>query len=168
MGCCASCCCMQCIMDSYLHVYIRQISKAHFKGDPNIAGTVDVSIRIKYQSYQQDTKILTKEKKSMTFDEPLILENATPDVEQKLLIEVWDVDTSSADDLLAIAEMEVPINYGENVAERRIELKDPQSGEINGEMLIDQVHFIKQKVARYMGPCKCCCCCLETGVVQED
>eukprot|EP01083_Nonionella_stella_P284848 969699_1 len=166
MGCCQSCCCMNCIMDSYLHMYIREITKANFRGDINIMGTVDVSIRVKYQSYVQDTKILKGEKKTMSFNEPIILENASPDPEQKLIIEVWDVDSASADDLLAIAEIDVPINFGENYGERKVELKDSKTGEINGELVVDQLHFIKQKVRRYMGPCKCCCCCLETG--QEE
>lgn len=168
MGCCASCCCMQCIMDSYLHIFIREISKANFKGDINIMGTVDVAVRIKYQSYVQDSKILKGEKKTMSFNEPLILENARPDEsgEEKLIIEVWDVDTATADDLLAKAEMDVPTVYAENVGERKIELMDPKNGQIVGEMVVDQTHFIKQKVRRYMGPCKCCCCCLEQGVVN--
>ena len=168
MGACASCCCMNCIMDSYLHVYIREISKANFKGDINIMGTVDCSIRIKYQSYIQDSKILKGEKKTMSFNEPLILENASVDEsgESKLIIEVWDVDTTTADDLLAIAEVDVPARYAENFGERRVELKDPKSGQINGEIVVDQLHFIKQKVRRYMGPCKCCCCCLAQGVTE--
>merc|ERR1712154_655182 len=140
------------------------ITWANFKGDMNIAGTVDVAIRIKYQSYVQDSKILKGEKGTMSFKEPLILENATPEAEQKLIIEVWDVDTSTADDMLALAEVNVPHEYGENVGEQTIELKDPNSGSVVGELVIDQLHFIKQKVRRYMGPCKCCCCCLETGV----
>mmetsp|Transcript_5613 Transcript_5613/g.9412 ORF Transcript_5613/g.9412 Transcript_5613/m.9412 type:complete len:168 (+) Transcript_5613:140-643(+) len=167
MGVCASCCCMQCIMDSYLHLYVREISKANFKGDINIAGTVDVALRIKYEGWIQDSKILKDEKGTISFNEPIILENAKPNPEAKLIIEVWDVDTTTADDILAIGEMDVPQNYGENQGETRVELKSPSGGEIVGEILIDQLHFIKQKVRRYMGPCKCCCCCLDTGVVAE-
>merc|ERR1712003_603477 len=100
-----------------------------------------------YQSYVQDSKILKGEKGTMSFKEPLILENAEPEAECKLSIEVWDVDTATADDMLAIAEVSVPAGYGDNV----------------GELVIDQLHFIKQKVRRYMGPCKCCCCRLSTG-----
>eukprot|EP00483_Globobulimina_turgida_P008323 UN08340 len=114
----------------------------------------------------QDSKILKGEKKTMFFGEPLILENASPDPECKLILEIWDVDQASADDLLAIGEVDVPVNYGENYGERKVELKDPKSGDINGELTIEQLHFIKQKVKRYMGPCKCCCCCLERGVAE--
>eukprot|EP01083_Nonionella_stella_P022789 63012_1 len=156
MGCCASCCCMNCIMDSYLHLFLREITKANFKGDINIMGTSDVSIRVKYQSYVQDSKILKGEKGTMSFNEPIILENASPEPEQKLVIEIWDVDGTTADDLLAIAEVEVPVNYGENYGERTIELKDPKAGTVCGALVVDQLHFIKQKVRRYMGPCKCC------------
>merc|ERR1719471_2043723 len=99
----------------------------------------------------------------MSFKEPLILENASPEPEQKLLIEVWDVDTTTSDDILATAEVTVPTEYGENVGEQTIELKNTE-GSVVGELVIDQLHFIKQKVRRYMGPCKCCCCCLNTGV----
>eukprot|EP00484_Ammonia_sp_Unknown_P016967 CAMPEP_0197043998 /NCGR_PEP_ID=MMETSP1384-20130603/20157_1 /TAXON_ID=29189 /ORGANISM="Ammonia sp." /LENGTH=115 /DNA_ID=CAMNT_0042475379 /DNA_START=73 /DNA_END=416 /DNA_ORIENTATION=+ len=115
MGACASCCCMECIMDSYLHVQIRNISKANFKGDINISGTSDVCVKIKWQSYQQDTDIHKGEKGSIFFNEPLILENAEPNTEEKLRIEVWDVDKATADDLLAYAEVPMPENYGGNV-----------------------------------------------------
>ncbi len=37
------------------------------------------------------------------------------------------------------------------IGERKVELKDSKTGEVNGEMVIDQLHFIKQKVRRYMG-----------------
>merc|ERR1712212_973172 len=81
-----------------------------------------------------------------------ILENAEPNPEDMLIIEVWDVDQTTADDLMAVAEIPVPTTYGENVGEQKIELKDPETKQVNGEMVIDQLHFIKQKVRRYMGP----------------
>ena len=166
MGICASCCCLNCIMDSYLHIFIRQISKANFKGDINISGTVDVSIRVRYKSYIQDTKILKNEKKTMSFGEPIILENATPDPDAKLILEIWDVDTATADDLLGVAEMELPSGYGQNQGETTVQIRNPKNNDVCGEITVDQIHFIKQRVRRYMGPCKCCCCCLAQGVVE--
>jgi len=156
-------------MDSYLHIFIRQIQDGKFRGaDLNLAGTVDISLRIKLQGKAQDTKICKGEIKSVSFNEPLILEDVEPDGgESKLEIEVWDVDTSTADDLLAVAELTLPDRYALNVGETTIALKHPSKGDIIGTLIVDQIHFVKQKVRRYMGPCKCCCCCLEKGVDSQ-
>eukprot|EP00485_Elphidium_margaritaceum_P008172 CAMPEP_0202685860 /NCGR_PEP_ID=MMETSP1385-20130828/1696_1 /ASSEMBLY_ACC=CAM_ASM_000861 /TAXON_ID=933848 /ORGANISM="Elphidium margaritaceum" /LENGTH=170 /DNA_ID=CAMNT_0049340321 /DNA_START=110 /DNA_END=622 /DNA_ORIENTATION=- len=168
MGCCLVCSCCNCWMDSYLHFYVRTIENANFKGDINITGSVDVAIRFRYKGYLQDSKILNNEKKTMVFNEPIILENAAPNgdgEEDKLMIEVWDVDTATADDMLAVGELELPTQYGVSTEGINVDLKKPDGGgEVIGTLSLAQIHFIKQKLRRYMGPCKCCCCCLEKGI----
>jgi len=159
-------------LDSYLHVFIREITECTLKGDVNLTGTVDAFIRIRYDGYQQDTKILKNETKSMSFKEALILENAKPATDEelkedtentkKLVFEIWDADTVTKDDLLATAVMDVPKEYHENVGETTIDMVD-NDGKVVGKLTIDQVHFIKQKLRRYTGPCKCLCCCLDMG-----
>jgi len=167
-----SCGCMGCILDSYLHVFIREITECSLKGDVNLTGSIDAFIRIKYDGYKQDTKILKNETKSMSFKEPLILENAEPPTkeelqedtenEKKLVFEIWDADSITADDLLATAVMEVPMEFGVNVGETTLDLMDKE-GKVVGKLTIDQLHFIKQKLRRYNGPCKCCCFCMASG-----
>eukprot|EP01084_Bolivina_argentea_P207376 353825_1 len=170
MGGCISCCCMNCIMDSYLHLYIRDITNTHFqKGDINISGARDIAVRVCYQGYVQDSKIINNEVKSIAFNEPIIIENGRPSTTDELKIEVYDVDQCTADDLLGIAIIPLPVKYGENIGERQYDIKAPgYSTETVGKIRIDHIHFIKQKIVRYMGPCKCFCCCLETGEDAEE
>jgi Ca2+-dependent lipid-binding protein len=97
-------------------------------------------------------------KNSAAFDEAIILENATPINTDKLVLEVFDKDSVTSDDKLASAQIEMPKTYGENMGERTYDLM--HNGNKCGTITIDQVHFIKQKLIRYTGPCKCCCCCL--------
>jgi len=164
---------MSCILDSYLHVYIREITECTLKGDVNLTGSVDAFVRIKYDGYQQDTKILKNETKSMSFKEPLILENASPPTkeelkedtedEKKLVFEIWDADTVTKDDLLARAVVDVPERFGENIGETTVDMMD-KDGKLVGKLTIDQLHFIKQKLRRYNGACKCLCPCMSSGV----
>merc|ERR1712083_366388 len=135
-------------------------------------GSVDAFIRIKYDGYQQDSKILKNETKSMSFKEPLILENAAPASKEelkedkenlkRLVFEIWDADTVTSDDLLAQAVVEVPAEYGTNIGETTVDMMD-KDGKVVGKLTIDQLHFIKQKLRRYNGPCKCLMCCMSSG-----
>ena len=91
-------------MDSYLHVRIRDITETDFQaGDINISGTRDITVRIIYQGYIQDSKIVHGELQTISINEALILENAKPALDETLRIEVWDVDQCSNDDLLGVA-----------------------------------------------------------------
>ena len=108
------------------------------------------------------------ERGSVSFREPIILENAKPPTDpktQKLRLELFDVDTTTADDLLGVAEVDVPTKYAENIGENDYDLFKPDGSKKIGTVTLDQMHFIKQKLRRYTGPCKCCCFCMEKGVV---
>ncbi|ETO13806.1 hypothetical protein RFI_23564 [Reticulomyxa filosa] len=118
----------------------------------------DLYVRIIYQGIIQDTKVLNGEKNTAAFDEPIILENAVPNTTEKLHLTIFDRDTATADDVLASAEVTLPGDYGQNQGETQIPLM--RNGSQCGTITLDQVHFIKQKLIRYTGPCKCCCCCL--------
>ena len=170
MGCCVSCCCMNCILDSYLHINIRDIRNTDFtKGDFNIAGTRDICVRAIYQSCSQDTKIFTTEIATISINEPIILEDCKPsDDDEMLRLEVYDVDNCTADDLLGIATIKLPTESGRNLGEQEHEIKSPKNNEIVGLISVDQIHFIQQKTVRYTGPCKTCCCCLELGTTEEN
>ena len=158
---------MNCLMDSYLHLNIRDIRDTNFqKGDINISGTRDISIRVQFQGCLQDTKICKSERSTIAINEPIILENAKPSTknDESLLLQVWDVDTCTNDDLLGVATINLPVEYGRNFGEQEYEIRSPKNQAVVGIITIDQIHFIKQKTVRYMGPCKCCCCgCLELG-----
>jgi hypothetical protein len=164
---------MNCLMDSYLHLYIRDIKKLNIRADLNIRGTNDITCRVQFQGWVQDTKICRNEAGTTAFDEPIILENARPAHDQKqnmLIVSVYDFDTMSGDDKLCEAYIPLPMDYGKTVGVQDHELKrngnpnDPKMGETVGTITIEQIHFIKQKVRRYMGPCKpCFACCCETG-----
>jgi hypothetical protein len=151
-------------MDSYFHIYIVGLENTKFKGDINFSQSADLCIRIKYMGFVQDSKVLANEKGSAMFREPLILENAEPDPtgESKLVIEIYDYDTITSDDFLAYCQVEIPTEYATNFDDRRIQLLSP-NGEECGTIVMDQIHFIKQKVRRYRGACKCLCCCLISG-----
>jgi len=157
-NCLKGCCCYSCFLDSYLHIYVRDIKNFNVKSDINISGTNDLYVRITYQGIIQDTKVLNGEKSTAAFDEAIILENAVPSGgADKLLIEVYDRDTATSDDKLATAEIELPPDYGQNHGEKAHPLH--REGKECGTITLDQVHFIKQKLIRYTGPCKCFCCC---------
>ena len=61
----------------------------------------------------------------------------------------------------------VPSKYAESIGEREYEIKAVNHHCV-GKIGIDQIHFIKQKVRRYRGPCKCLCCCLEDGQDTDE
>ena len=158
-SCCASCKCCSCLLDSYLHIYIREITDCSLKGDMNLARSIDAYLRIKYDGYRQESKILKNETASMSFKEPLILENASPPNENdlrasgdeyKLVIELWDADTVTGDDYKARAVVTVPTGYGDTIGETTVDLLD-KDNEVCGKLTVDQMHFIKQKLKRYGG-----------------
>eukprot|EP01083_Nonionella_stella_P038428 104556_1 len=167
MGSCASCSCMHCFMDSYLHLRIRNITNAHWKGagfDDELTG-FDLCITVKYQGYQQDSKIVSNERGSIVFCEPIIIENGTPpEPGDELRLIVYEVDHHSADDFLGEAIVKVPLRYGNELANSSEQTCDVRRGnEVVARITVDQLHFIKQKVRRYKGPCKCLCCCFHIG-----
>eukprot|EP00483_Globobulimina_turgida_P011225 UN11246 len=169
MGVCVSCCCMNCMMDSYLHLNIRAITDTNFqKGDINISGSRDISVRVYYQGFSQDSKILNSELKTIAINEPLIIENGTPSSNDELKVEIYDVDQCTPDDLLGIAMIQIPIKYGENIGEHQYDVKAPGNSQTVAKISIDQIHFIKQRLVRYKGPCKFCCCCLEVGEDNDE
>eukprot|EP01083_Nonionella_stella_P083053 229469_1 len=163
---CASCCCMQCIMDSYLHLRIRDITKTNWQAggisDKSAFGGPDISVRIIYQGYIQDTKMINNDLKSVVLNEPIIIENGRPSPHDTLRLQIFDVDQYSSDDLLGEVVVPLPEAYGEDIGEQRCDVT--YNGQVVAQISIDQIHFIKQKVRRYQGPCKCLCCCLEVGL----
>jgi len=147
---------------------IDDISELNVRGDINIAGTNDVFLRCKYGHILQDSKIMKNETGSVAFREPIILENAEPTIKQMLIIEVWDADTVTNDDLLGICEFKVPDVFAREIGETQCDIKSPNGDKVIGKLRISQIHFIKQKLRMYRGPCKPCCCCLETGVDSKE
>jgi len=154
-------------MESYLHIFITDLSftdKNAAKGDINLGGKSDYYFRINYNGYIQDTKILKDESGSVAFNEPLILEDASPATDEKqseLTMTLMDWDgTMTSDDFICEGKLKVPMAYEADVAQKVSLIKN---GKEIGSVSVAQVHFIKQKVRRYTGACKVCCCCLNTG-----
>lgn len=107
------------------------------------------------------------EKGSISFREPIILENARPG-QSKLRIELYDVDTATADDFLGICEIDVPEYYSKSIGEKDYKFFTEDGSKQIAILALDQIHFIKQKLRMYRGPCKPCCCCLNTGITDKD
>ena len=75
---CMKCEFMDCFTDTYLHLFINETSNIDVVSDINIAGTKDIYLRIKYLHTIQDSKIFKNETQTISFREPIVLENAKP------------------------------------------------------------------------------------------